>query len=288
MLEKKIKPQWLFYFFDLVIVIVVGVWLLTKQPVPVSPLPSDLAMTEPSPIPSPSPSPFSTYLAPKLPIKNSYAVFLVGDSMTVALGPHPSRLSQRLNDAFPDASFIVDNYAVGSMNILSLEDLLTKDVVLDGRPEPAALNRDFDILVIESFANNPMSDLPLEVGLQQQRERMDLTVARLLREKPQSVIILLATVAPSNKYGLGSVFLQPALRVNYAEERRAYLENFIKYALEKNFPLVNAYDATKLPNGDAKPGFISTDGYIHPSQQGVDFIQDVIADLIIGQRIITQ
>lgn len=206
--------------------------------------------------------------------------------MTDALGPHPFRFSQRINMAYPDVGFVIDNYSLGSTNITDLPDLLTTSVTFDHGTEKAILNRDFDILVIESFANNPLSDLPLEEGLQTQRTVLDTTIQRIIREKPQSVIILLATVAPSNRYAEGVLNLPPELRVNYANERRAYLENFIKYATEKDFPFVNTYDDTRLPGGDAKPGFLNPDDNIHPSQQGIEFIQDRIAEYIIANQII--
>ncbi len=208
--------------------------------------------------------------------------------MTLALGPHPYRFSQRINAAYPESGFIIDNYAIGSQNILNLPKMLTEELSIDGKLEPAILDRDFDILVIESFANNPLSDLPRAEGLQKQEEVLTQTIEKLLQEKPNSAIILLATVAPSNQYGLGSLNLPPELRVNYAKERRDYLENFTRYAQEHNLPLVNAYEATRLPDGDVKPGFISSDGNIHPSQQGIEFMQDAIADLIINQEIIPE
>lgn len=287
----------IFDFFGIVIIgtLLIGGLLfgrVSKQPVPLSSLifpPSPTPSSTPTPIPptaTPTPTPFTHYNPPQLPKKDKYAVFLVGDSMTAALGPHPYRLSQRLNAAYPNTGFIIDNYAVGSKNILSLEDLLNRDVEWDGHYEPPAFNRDFDILLIESFANNPLSDLPIDVGLKAQWDTMDAVVTRLLRDKPNAVIILVATVAPSDQYGKGSIQLPPELRKNYAAERRKYLENFIAYAKERNFPLVNAYDVTRLPSGDAKPGFISRDGYIHPSQQGVEFMQDLIADFIVGEKII--
>lgn len=264
----------------LVFISLVGLYFRFGQPEPLLP------GLEPLPDATPTPTPFTRYTRPALPKKDSYTIFLVGDSMTEALGPHPFQLSRRLNDEYSEKSFIVDNYSMGSTNIFALPTLLITGKQMQNTKEPPVLDRPVDILVIESFGNNPLSDLPLEEGLQKQSEVLELTVLRLMREKPQTYIVFLATVAPSNRYAQGVLNLPPELRVNYANERRRYIENFIDFANKHEIPLVDVYHQTRLPTGDGDPRWLNPDDFIHPSQEGVELIQNKIADFLIEQSVI--
>lgn len=202
--------------------------------------------------------------------------------MTDGLGPHPSQLSLIMNQRYPEKSFIIDNYSLGSRSVLMLSDLLSKPAVIDGKETEAAFDRQFDILVIESFGHNPLSQFPLEEGLQKQEEILDSVMQKIVAEHPETVIIFLATIAPSEKdYAKGTLDLPPELRIGYARERRAYIENFIAYAQDHGIPLVNVYAQSLNPDGSLKTQYVRSNDYIHPSQLGVDFIQDQLADFII-------
>src|SRR5690242_4204180 len=76
-------------------------------------------------IPTPPPktrTPFVSYTAPKIPKKSQYLLVMLGDSMTLALGPHGGSFNQFLNDKYKTVqSFVeIDNYARASTNVLSL------------------------------------------------------------------------------------------------------------------------------------------------------------------------
>ncbi len=235
--------------------------------------------------PTPSPTPFGRYTVPIIPARDHYAIFLVGDSMTDALGPHPSQLSLRMNQRYPEKSFIIDNYSLGAQNVLNLPGLLSKPTVIDQKEEPPALERRFDILIIESFGHNPLSQFSWEEGLKKQEEVLDSLMIELSNRHPQSVVIFLSTIAPSEKdYAKGTLDLPPGLRVDYARERRAYIENFIAYAVRHGIPLVNVYAKSLRDDESLITRYVRQNDYIHPSQEGVDFIQDQLADFIIEQN----
>lgn len=237
-------------------------------------------MVVPQILSTPMPTPFQTYKVPEIPRKAHYTIFFVGDSMTFALGPHPFRFSNLVNQAY-EQQFIIDNYSIGSLSILSLEDLITLEANIDGITEPPIVERDFDILIVESFGHNPLSQLSLDEGLKTQEEVLDSMMLRLIDSHPNSLVIFLATIAPDElNYARGVLDLSPELRLGFARERRAYIENFIGYAKSHNIPLINMYEKSFDEDGLVKTNLISSDN-IHPSQEGIEFIQEEMAKFII-------
>jgi lysophospholipase L1-like esterase len=229
---------------------------------------------------TPSPTPFTRYVVPEIEDKNSITILLVGDSMTAALGPHPSRLSKLLNERY-DKQFAIDNYSEGSKSILSLRELLTREIQINGTSEKAAIERDFDILIIESFGHNPLSEYPLEEGLELQEEILDETMLWLIKDKPKAVIIFLATFAPDDEnYARGAVGLTSEASENFAIERKKYIENFIEYAGKRQIPLINMYEQSYNPDGTFRKDLIFQLDNIHPSQEGIELIQENIFEFI--------
>jgi lysophospholipase L1-like esterase len=96
------------------------------------------------------------------------------------------------------------------------------------------------------------------------------------------VIIFLATLGPSPlRFGDGLLNLPPELKAGYVKERQAYIENHIAYANKHGIPLVNVYDETRDAQGNVDLTMLRADDHLHPSQKGVDYIQDRLADHII-------
>lgn len=236
-----------------------------------------------TPSPTPSPTPFTQYTVPTIPDKQNITVLFVGDSMTKALGPHPAHFSSLMNDEF-DKVFAIDNYSEGSVNITALPRLLKEKTDLNGTQENPALEREFDILVIESFAHNPLSHLDLEAGLQKQEDVLDEMMLEIIQTRPTALIIFLATLPPdSGNYARGVFDLSDKLRSEFVSERITYLENFIEYANAHNIPLVNVYEQSFLENGTLDSTLISEDN-IHPSQKGIEFIQERIFEFIVANE----
>jgi lysophospholipase L1-like esterase len=233
---------------------------------------------------TPSPTPFTRYIVPEIEDKDSITILLVGDSMTTALGPHPFRLSRLLNERY-DKKFAVDNYSEGSKSILSLRELLTREIQINGTSEKAAIDRDFDILIIESFGHNPLSEYPLDEGLVLQEKILDETMLWLIKDKPKAVIIFLATFAPDEEnYARGAVGLTGEASENFATERKKYIENFIEYAKEHQIPLINMYEQSYNPDGTFRKELIFQLDNIHPSQDGIELIQENIFEFIVERE----
>lgn len=214
-----------------------------------------------------------------------YLVILVGDSMTEYLG-NSDELRVYMSDYYPGKTFDFYNYGFGSTNILSLPDRLT-GWTKHGRDYQPILDIDFDLIIIESFGHNPLSDYPLEEGLKVQTETLDKVVELISSKRPNSKIVFLATLSPNKKvYGGHLVDLSPEDRVRWANERIAYIKNHIKYAKDRSIPLINIFEKSLDVTGDGNLKYIEDKTYIHPSPSGIIFISQQIADFIHDQNLL--
>ena len=201
--------------------------------------------------------------------------------MVEALGENFDSLRQLLKTHYPEKTFGLFNYGFGSTNILSVEQRLTKDSDYLGKVYPAILNRYFDVIILESMGNNPLSQYPLNEGLQIQTATLRQITTLLAFYHPQSLIVFLATIAPSQThYGRGVVELSPQERNSWANERRAYIENHINFAKTHHIPLINVYEKSLDPQGSALLKYLNPDDYIHPSRQGIELISQEIANYL--------
>jgi hypothetical protein len=243
-----------------------------------------------TPTPEPTPIAYKTidhYSPPVIPRSSSYTLLFVGDSMTESLGINFDDLRIDLKKDYPNTVFGLFNYGFGSTNILSVEDRLHHDTPYQGVVYPAILNRGYHIIFIESFGNNPLSQFSLDEGLRKQTAALDLMVAELNGAYPKSLIVFVATIAPSQSlYGKGVVTLSLLARNQWANERRAYIENHISYAKSHNIPLINIYAKTMDNQGLALTKYLNPSDYIHPSVLGVSFISQTIADYLFQNHIL--
>jgi lysophospholipase L1-like esterase len=247
--------------------------------------------SKPTVLTQPTPTPkilrlIDHYEPPKIATASAYTLIFTGDSMTEALGENFDSLRLDLAKYYPKKVFGLFNYGFGSSNILSTKDRLNHNTVYQGKNFPAILGRYFDIILIESSGNNPLSEFPLDQGLQKQTAALDQMVAQLTDTHPNSLIIFIATVAPSSLYGKGVVNLSPQVRIQWANERRAYIENHISYAKKHNIPLINVYEKTLDKNGLTINKYINPGTNIHPSSAGVNLISQTIADYLYQNHIL--
>lgn len=221
----------------------------------------------------------------KIKYPQDYTIVLLGDSMTEKLG-NSDEIRVYLKKYYPDKTFEILNYGFGSTNILSVQERLEKETFYRRSFRPI-LDIDFDLILIESFGHNPLSEFPLKEGLKKQTEALDKIVETIKKENPQVKIIFVATISPNKKqYGRGQVELEPEVRAKWAEERIAYIKNHIDYAKTHNIPLINIYEKSLNFDGDGNLDYISSIDYIHPSPNGVYLISEEIAKYIYENEIL--
>ena len=220
----------------------------------------------------------------KIKYPQDYTIVMVGDSMTETLG-NSDELKKFLSDYYKNKSFEVLNYGFGATNILSVMDRITKETE-HGRKFRPIENIDYNLILIESFGENPLSQYSLDEGLQHQNQELDKIVSKLKETNPRGKIVFVATISPNKKnFAQNQVDLSPEKRAQWVKERIAYIKNHIAYAKNHQIPIINVFEKSLLENGDGNPDYISIDDYIHPSPTGIIFISREIADFIYHNNI---
>ena len=270
--------------------VVGGIYYLvqTKIQPQTSTNPQEISTVLPTPVSTPFV--FRSYNPPNIESKDTYTIFLLGDSMTHALGPHGGSFYTFINELYKNHNkgVLVDNYAVGSKSILSLDELMTtKATYWDSTFEPL-LSREFDLVLVESFGYNPLSQLAIDEGLKRQTAVLDALMTTLITTHGNSAIVFVATIAPSKaNYAKNVLFnLTAEQRTLQAEERMAYIKNHINYAQSHNIPVINIFEKSLNDQGDGDLKYINPDDYIHPSFIGVDFIGQEIANFVYVNQIL--
>src|SRR3990167_9097180 len=123
----------------------------------------------------------------KVKYPQDYTIVMVGDSMTETLG-NSDELKKFLSDYYPNKSFEVLNYGFGATNILSVMDRITKETEHGRKFRPIG-DIDYNLILLESFGQNPLSELKLEEGLKRQTEELDKIVSTLRETNPKGVIV---------------------------------------------------------------------------------------------------
>lgn len=272
-------------FIILIIGISIFVLSITGQ---IRKSPSVLSTKILSPKPSPSLPPPALSVQPA----DAYTIIMVGDSMTQLLGENSYALRNHLKEHYPKKVFGIFNYGIGSTSILSVLDRLNKPTIsIYSKDYPPILKREFDLILIESFGYNPLSQFPIQEGLKKQSEELDKIVWQIHSTHPKSVIAFVATIAPNrDHYGEGAVDLSTEKRREWADERTVYIKNHMLYARRHGIFLIDVYDksliSNKLNNPDANLEYIENSTHIHPSPQDLDLISKTISDFISDNKIL--
>ncbi len=205
--------------------------------------------------------------------------------MTEALGSGET-ITPVLKKYYPKKEIHILNYGIGSTSVLTLPKRLKETQSRGNELLPAILSKDFDVILIESFGNNPLSNYSLQEGFKKQTEVLDESVRLIRQQKPKAKIIFVATIAPSKqRYGEGIINLTPEERKKWADERIAYIKNHMEYAKAHNIPLIDIFDKS-LVNGDGNIDLVNNVDFIHPSNTGLIFIGKEIGEFIFSQRIL--
>ena len=214
----------------------------------------------------------------KVKYPEDYTIVMVGDSMTETLG-NSDELKRFLSDYYPGKSFEVLNYGFGATNILSVMDRITKETE-HGRKFRPIEEIDYDLILVESFGQNPLSQFG-EQGLQLQSQELDKIVSKLKESNQRGKIVFVATISPNKVvFAQNQVDLSVEKRAEWVLERIAYIKNHIAYAKANNIPVINIFEKSLLKNEDGNTDYISTADFIHPSPKGIIFISRQIADFI--------
>ena len=243
---------------------------------------------------TPAPFKFTTYTAPTINPKQVYKIAMIGDSMTVALGPHGGGASEYMNSLYKKKEtdpqrIVIDNYA-SSSSILAVDKQLSEKTTVNEYTFGPLLSEDYDLIIVESYAYNPLSQFGIEDGIKKQNESLDKLMTTILTARPHAAIVFVATIAPNleNYAKATQINRSQAERKKQAEERVAYLKNHIDYAIKHNIPVVNIYEKSLTIAGDGNISYIDPTDDIHPSAEGVIFIGKELGNFIHEKQILPQ
>ncbi len=221
----------------------------------------------------------------KNPIRTTYSLIVLGDSMVDTLGRDLPDLKSLISSNFPKYSFAILNYGFGSTDLESGLERLTHGSKYLNKYYPPLLSFQPDILVVESFAYNHWT------GEKSDLDRQWLTYSKIIdtvREKSPGTKILFATAIAPNalKYGDGVLNWGKDLKWQSAQITRAYLQNMIGFAKSQNIPVADAYTPSLDKDGNGLLEFISSYDNLHPSHEGAVFFSKKIVEAIKQNNLI--
>ena len=219
------------------------------------------------------------------PIKTTYVVALLGDSMTDTLGKDLPHLRQLLRENYPQYSFALLNYGQGSTDLENGLFRLTNTTKYLDTYYPPLLSFKPDILVVESFAYNHWS------GEKYDLDRQWLTYAKIIDTVKayslETKIILAASIAPNFEFfGDGKLNWGKELKWESSMTTKAYLQNLVNFATSEKYPLADAYHASMDVNGNGIRLFINGGDNLHPSNEGALLYSQKIMEAIKSNQMI--
>ncbi len=211
--------------------------------------------------------------------------------MTDTAGDGCPLLRAELEKHYPGKKFDIYNYGVGGTRVGYGLWRLTNDYEFNDKKYEALVKLNPDLVLVESFAYNNGSDGPRENGLPHFR-KMHSKIVETLREKTNAKIVYVVTIAPDTEHFLESVpsfFNTPvSIRKWMAEDRIVYLKETIKIAKELELPVVNVYQASldAAKKGIPLGRWINPKDWIHPGEEGHQFIAENIVKLFVDKELI--
>lgn len=221
------------------------------------------------------------------PVKTTYTIAVLGDSMVDTLGRDLYHLKTLLSGVYPSYAFALLNYGQGATDLSSGLYRLTNTTMYLGETFAPLLSFRPDILVVESFAYNHWSAQFYDL------DRQWLAIAKIIdtvrENSPDTKIVLAATIAPnSDIFGDGSLNWPESLKWESAQIIKAYLQNLVNFATSQNYPLADAYHPSLGADGKGIRKYINGGDNLHPSGDGGWLFAQKIVEAIKENNLITQ
>lgn len=210
-------------------------------------------------------------------------IAIYGDSMVDTMGTALPYLETALEQYYPQVNFALLNYGIGAKSIEQGKEGFNQAYSYKDRNYPAPTSSGADIIIIESFAYNPMG----EDGLDKQW----LALSQIVDQARASgaKVMLLAIIAPTKSQfgqGPGGIDWPQDTAWQHAGLIGRYLENAVSLGGSLNLPVIDAYHASLLANGEGNLNYISSHDHIHPSVAGHQFVANLVVQKIVQLNLI--
>jgi lysophospholipase L1-like esterase len=219
--------------------------------------------------------------------KATQTIALLGDSMIDTLGPATDIINTSLKEVYPKTQFTFLNYGVGATNIEYGLERLTHDYTYLGQQIPALLSKQPDVVVIESFAYNPLSGGIKD--LDKQWLTLGTIVTLIKTSLPKTKIVIAATISPNAKVfgdGAPAISFSAQDKIERVNVIQKYLENAIHFAQSFHLPLADVYHESLISGGNGNPQLINSGDHIHYSEEGRRLFAQKVAQAIIENRLL--
>ena len=222
-----------------------------------------------------------TPIPTEVPLKKSYKIAVVGDSIEDTMGETGEFLQKALNDKYADTKFLIYNYGKGANSITDGLNSFSYNFQYGIRNYPSITDLKPDIIILGSYANN--------VPTPYDRDWHWLIYSQLVQKalKVTPHVYILAEVAPlRDSYGDGpnGPNWDRSVAITYSGHVIELMENAIGLSKSLKVPLIDAFTPTLLPDSkfgkEGDPKDISVSDDIQPSQEGHELMAKKIAETL--------
>lgn len=178
---------------------------------------------------------------------------------------------------YPTAKFKFYNYGIGSQNVVEGSNRFDVPFSYKTRNYPRINEIKADVIIISSFAYNPLSPYDKSAYLNALKD----LIAKSKNTGAQ--VYLLAEIAPLKVgfgKGVGGVNWDEVKTKEHVSYILQNLDAAVALAAQTNTPLINAYKASQVDGKYGNKTYVATHDGIHPSIEGEVFIADIIADTL--------
>ncbi len=232
----------------------------------------------PTPTPSPSPSPTPAPSVRPAPSKESYTIAAFGDSMVDTMGENLDYLDKQMMARYPKTKFKFYNYGIGSQNVVQGNARFDVPFKYQTRDYPRINEIKADIIIISSFAYNPLSTYDKNIYLENLKELITKS------KNTGAKVYLLAEIAPLKEgfgKGVGGVNWEESKVKEHVGYILQNLDATVNLASQTNTPLIDAYKASQVEGKYGYKTYVGGHDGIHPSIEGEVFMATLIAEKLI-------
>lgn len=222
-----------------------------------------------------NPSPSAQPIKVKSIKSGNLTIAVFGDSMVDTMETNLPYLEKKLKSFYLNIKFNLLNYGIGSQNAKDGNNRFNNSFSYKDRNYLSILNSNADIIIVESFAYNPMDSV----------DEYDQNLRSILNKAKDSgkKIYFLATIAPLKKNfgkGPGGVNWDNDTAWNHATKIQEHMERGIAIARDLSIPIIDCYHTTLQNNGEGIVSYVNSHDGIHPSVAGHNYIAEKIAKTI--------
>lgn len=197
--------------------------------------------------------------------------------MVDTMGENLDYLDKAMTARYPTTKFKFYNYGVGSQNVIEGNRRFGNPLVYKDRNYPPIDLIKADVIIISSFAYNPLDPYDKNAYVKSLGE---------LVEKSKSTgakVYILAEIAPI-KYGFGKGVGGVNWDNQKVEAHVGYifsnLDAAVNLASQTKTPLINVYKQSQVDGKYGNKVYVGTHDGIHPSIEGEVFMAGLIADTV--------